>query len=63
MFNSERSHGTDFLGNHTMLQVCHLAAAVHVQGITILAKVVKGECSGEGRMDVKQTTRSVDGVQ
>ena len=37
VFCSGKSEGTDVLAQHTLLQVCHLMAAVPVKGTTIIA--------------------------
>ena len=54
MFSSGKSEGTDFLAQHTLLQVCHHVAAVLANGSTISAWLGVWECSGEENMDVRQ---------
>ena len=54
---------TDFLPKHTLLQVCHPVAAVLEESTIIIAWLAVWECSGEERMDVRQRSRGVGGVQ
>ena len=61
MFSSGKSEGSDFLAQHTLLQVCHLVAAVLEKGTTTLALEGCESASGEERMGVRQRTRGVGG--
>ena len=50
-----------FVADHTLLQVCHLVAAVLEKGTTTLALEGCGSASGEERMGVRQRSRGVGG--
>ena len=63
MFSCGKRERTYFLAQHTLLQICNPVDAVVVKVITIIAWSGKLECSGEGRMDVRQKSRCVGGVQ
>ena len=58
-----KSVDTDFPTQHTLLQICHLVASVLERGTTIIAWSAVWKCSGEERMDVRQRSRGVGGVQ
>ena len=58
-----KSVGAYFIAEHTLLQGCQPVAAVLVKCAKILAWEGVWECSVEERMDVRQRSRGVGGVQ
>ena len=55
------SEGVYFIAEHSQLQISQHVDAVLEKGTTIIEWEGVGECSGEGRMDVRQRSRGLGG--
>ena len=58
-----KSEGCRFSSPPTLLQECHPVASVTYIDTTIIAWQGVWKCCGERRMDVRQRSRGVEGVQ